>query len=118
MEVPLDRMWARSRLSLRGRLERWRGKGWVVGQCAVSAAVAWWIAADLLDHDAPFFAPIAAVVGLGTSYGQRHRRIAEITAGVAIGVLLADAFVAWMGSGAWQLGVVVLMSMSIALLLD
>lgn len=118
MEVPLDRMWARSRLSVRGRIDRWRSKGWVVAQCAVAASVAWWIAADLLDHSTPFFAPIAAVVGLGTSYGQRLRRVAEVTAGVAIGVFLADLLVAQIGSGAWQLGLVVLLSMSIALLLD
>ena len=51
----------------------------------------------------PFFAPIAAVVSLGTSYGQRLRRVAEVTVGVAIGVFVADLLVAWLGSGWWQL---------------
>ncbi|WP_435771631.1 FUSC family protein [Nocardioides sp. SYSU DS0651] len=118
MEASLDRMWARSRLSLRGRYDRWRGKWWVVGQCAVAAGVAWWIAADLLGHDTPFFAPIAAVVSLGTSYGQRLRRVVEVTLGVAIGVFVADAIVAGIGSGAWQLALIVLLAMSTALLLD
>ena len=52
-------------------------------QCAVAAGVAWLIAADLLGHPTPFFAPVAAVVSLGTSYGQRLRRVAEVTLGVA-----------------------------------
>lgn len=118
MEASLDRMWSRSRLSLRGRVDRWRSKLWVVVQCALAAAVAWWIAADLIGHDTPFFAPIAAVVSLGTSYGQRLRRVAEVTLGVAIGVFVADVLVAGIGAGAWQIGLIVLLAMSTALLLD
>ena len=52
------------------------------------------MAADVLGHQTPFFAPIAAVVSLGTSYGQRLRRVAEVTIGVAVGVLVADLLVA------------------------
>ncbi|TWG92050.1 uncharacterized membrane protein YgaE (UPF0421/DUF939 family) [Nocardioides sp. J9] len=111
-------MWSPSRLSLRGRIGRWRSKLWVVVQCSVAAGVAWFIAADLLGHELPFFAPIAAVVSLGTSYGQRLRRVAEVTIGVAIGVLIADVLVAGIGSGAWQLALIVFLAMSTALLLD
>lgn len=118
MEVPLDRMWTRSRLSVRGRIDRLRGKLFAVVQCALAAGVAWWVAADLLGHTTPFFAPIAAVVSLGTSYGQRLRRVVEVALGVAIGVLVADVLVIWIGSGAWQLTLVVALAMSTALLLD
>lgn len=114
----LDRMWTRSRLSLRGRLHRLRAKVWVVVQCATAAGVAWFLAADVFDHDTPFFAPIAAVVSLGTSYGQRLRRVAEVTLGVAIGVLVGDVLVAGIGSGGWQIGLIVLLAMSTAILLD
>lgn len=100
------------------RWERLREKGFVVAQCAVAAGVAWLIAADLLGHPNPFFAPIAAVIGLGTSYAQRLRRVAEVTAGVAVGVLLADLLVLGLGSGWWQISVVVALAMSTALLLD
>ena len=114
----LDRMWSRSRLSVRGRIDRWRGKLWVVAQCSIAAGVAWFIASDLLGHHLPFFAPIAAVLCLGTSYGQRLRRVVEVTLGVAIGVFMADVLVAGIGSGAWQLALIVFLSMSMALLLD
>ena len=83
---PLDRMWHRSRTSLRFRVARWESKRWQIGQCALAAGVAWLVAADLLGHPTPFFAPVAAVVALGTSYGQRLRRVAEVTIGVAVGV--------------------------------
>lgn len=115
---PLDRAWERGSLSLRARAGRWRSKRWQIGQCAVAAGVAWLIAADLLGHPTPFFAPVAAVVGLGTSYGQRLRRVAEITVGVAVGVLFADLLVAALGSGWWQIGLVVALAMSAAFLLD
>lgn len=108
----------RGRASLQHRLERWRDKRWQIVQCALAAGVSWFLAQALLGHDVPIFAPIAAVVSLGTSYAQRLRRVAEVTAGVAIGVLLGDLLVAYLGSGAWQIAVIVGMAMTAALLLD
>lgn len=115
---PLDRMWDRGRTSARARVRRWESKTWQIGQCAVAAGVAWFVAADVFDHPTPFFAPVAAVVALGTSYGQRLRRVAEVTIGVAVGVLLADLLVAWWGSGGWQIALIVALAMSAAFLLD
>jgi uncharacterized membrane protein YgaE (UPF0421/DUF939 family) len=111
-------MWSRSRLSVRGRVQRWRSKLFAVLQCAIAAGVAWWVASELFGHTSPFFAPIAAVVSLGTSYGQRLRRVVEVGFGVAIGVFVADLLVQWIGTGAWQLTLVVALAMSSALLLD
>ncbi len=115
---PLDRLRATWRTSWRERVARLAGKRWQILQCALAAGVAWFVAADLLDHPTPFFAPIAAVVSLGTSYGQRLRRVAEVTIGVALGVFIADLLVVWLGSGAWQLAVIVVLAMSTAFLLD
>ncbi|MBD8870550.1 FUSC family protein [Nocardioides donggukensis] len=115
---PLDRAWNRGRTSMSGRLKRLRAKSFQIVQCAVAAGLAWFIAADLLGHPTPFFAPIAAVVSLGTSYGQRLRRVAEVTLGVAIGVLVGDLLVAQIGSGWWQLMLIVGLAMSSAFLLD
>src|SRR3712207_3581070 len=105
-------------MSLRARVGRLRAKGWHLGQAAVAAGVASFLAKDVLGHPTPFFAPIAAVVCLGTSYGQRFRRVAEVTLGVAVGVFIADLLVLALGSGAWQISLIVLLSMSIALLID
>ena len=97
---PLEGALVRSRTSLSTRLDRWRTKRWAVAQCAVAAGVAWWVASDVFGHTAPFFAPVAAVVSLGTSYGQRLRRVAEVTVGVALGVFGADLLVRVLGTGA------------------
>ncbi len=111
-------MVARGRTSARARVARLRSKSWQIAQCAIAAGVAWFVAADLLGHDQPFFAPIAAVVSLGTGYGQRLRRVAEVTLGVAIGVFLGDLLTHALGSGAWQIALIVSLAMVLALLLD
>lgn len=116
--APFDRVWTRSRTSLAARVARLKAKSWQIVQCALAAGVAWFIAADLLDHEIPFFAPIAAVLSLGTSYGQRLRRVAEVTVGVAIGVFVGDMLVLQLGIGWWQLAMIVGLAMSTAFLLD
>lgn len=112
MEPPLDRAWQRGRTSLRSRRARLRSKRFLVLQCALAGGAAWFISAEVLQHPTPFFAPIAAVVGLGTSYGQRPRRVAEITFGVAVGIFLADLLVLGLGSGWWQMSIVIGLAMS------
>lgn len=106
------------RLSLRQRRARLRSKSWQVAQCAVAAGVAWFVARDVLGHPTPFFAPVAAVVSLGTSYGQRLRRVAEVTVGVAVGVLLGDVITYTLGNGPLQIVLLVALAMTAALLLD
>ena len=113
----LDHAVARGRTSVRARRARLRAKAWQIGQCAVAAGVAWVIAADVFDHPTPFFAPIAAVVSLGTSYGQRLRRVAEVTVGVAIGVFVGDVLTHLLGTGGWQIALIVSLAMSTAVLL-
>jgi uncharacterized membrane protein YgaE (UPF0421/DUF939 family) len=113
-----DAVWARGRLSARARLARLRSKSWHVAQASLAAGVAWFIAGEVFHHPTPFFAPIAAVVGLGTTYAQRWRRVTEISLGVAVGVFTADMLVRAIGNDWWQLTLVVGLSMSIALLLD
>jgi uncharacterized membrane protein YgaE (UPF0421/DUF939 family) len=115
---PLDRLWSRGRVSARARIARTRSKSWQIGQCAIAAGVAYFIASEVLGHQTPFFAPIAAVVSLGTSYGQRLRRVAEVTLGVAIGVFVADMLTLGLGSGWWQLILIVALAMTAAFLLD
>ncbi|HEX2895203.1 MAG TPA: FUSC family protein [Marmoricola sp.] len=114
----VDLVVARGRTSLRARLDRLRSKAWQVGQCAIAAGLAWFVARDVVGHAAPYFAPIVALVSLGTSYGQRLRRVAEVTVGVAVGVFLGDVYTHVFGRGAWQITVMIGLAMVIALLLD
>jgi uncharacterized membrane protein YgaE (UPF0421/DUF939 family) len=118
IDALMDRAWRRGRTSVRERVDRVRGKAWHLGQCAIAAALAWFLASGVFHHQAPVFAPIVAVVCLGTTYAQRLRRVAEITVGVAVGLVVADLFLMVAGTGAWQIGVIVLVAMSAAMFLD
>jgi hypothetical protein len=80
----------RGRDSLMRRLERLRSHWFLIAQTAVTAGLAWLVAVRLLGHPTPFFAPIAAIVTLGVTYGQRLRRGIEIAVGVAVGVLIGE----------------------------
>ncbi|WP_299036543.1 aromatic acid exporter family protein [uncultured Pseudokineococcus sp.] len=121
--LDLQRVWplraaVRGRRSARERVARLRRRGPNIVQCALAAAAAWAIAHVLLGHEAPFFAPVAAVIVLGQSYEGRLRRTGEVVVGVALGIAVGDLLVSWLGSGVWQLAVVVGLSMALAVLLD
>ena len=79
-------------------------------QTGVAAGLAWFLAHDVLGGANPFFAPIAAVITLAVSVGQRLRRTAELVVGVAIGILVGDAIILTIGRGPWQLGLVVFLA--------
>ncbi|MCC8926479.1 aromatic acid exporter family protein [Rhodococcus sp. BGS-1C] len=87
-------------------------------QCALAAGVAWFVATDLVGHERPFFAPIAAVVSLGVSLGARTRRSAELVAGVTVGIGVGDLIISAIGSGPWQIALVVVLAMATAVFLD
>jgi uncharacterized membrane protein YgaE (UPF0421/DUF939 family) len=108
--------WRLGRRTASHRLDRLRARGWFLAQSAIGAGVAWFVAGTLLHHVAPFLAPIAALIVLGQSYGQRVRRTLEVVVGVAIGVAVGDLFRVVFGVGWWQVTVVVLAAMVVALL--
>ncbi|MBF8187532.1 FUSC family protein [Nonomuraea sp. K274] len=89
-----------------------------IAQCAVGAALAWVVAIELLGHPSPFFAPISVLVCVGVGFGQRLRRVSELVVGVSLGVGVGDLLVAWIGSGPWQIALVVALAMTTAMLLN
>lgn len=106
----MDRLrasWARLRLS-----------ALPIVQCAVGAALAWFIAREIVGHPQPFFAPTAAVVSIGISFGARLRRSVELVVGVAVGIGIGDLFITNAGTGVWQIALVVAVAMAAAVFLD
>src|SRR5690606_2434122 len=85
---------------------------------AASAGLSYALATALFGSRESIFAPIAAVVSTGLSAGHRLRRAVEICFGVLLGLLAADLLVRWIGLGAWQLGVAVLLARLIAVALS
>ena len=100
-----------SRAGLRTRRDRLIVTARPILQATVAAALAWLVAQKVVGHGQPFFAPVSAVITLGLTVGEQRSRAVEIAAGVAVGIAIADALVALIGTGTWQIGVVVGLAM-------
>jgi uncharacterized membrane protein YgaE (UPF0421/DUF939 family) len=105
-----------SRAGLRTRRERIVAGARPILHSAVAASLAWLVATEVVGHEQPFFAPISAVITLGLTVGQRRRRAIELAIGVSMGIAIADALVAAIGTGTWQIGIVVALAMAAAAL--
>lgn len=112
-----DRAIRRSGASAVRRVERWRQRAFMIAQCSITAGLAWLLASQLPGHKLPFFAPVAAVITLGLSFGRRLRRAIEVAIGVAVGVAVGDLWLALFGTGVWQIIAVTAIAMSLATLL-
>lgn len=93
---------------------RLRARLWPIAQTAGAAVAAWYLAVLLLPADRPLFAPIAAVIAASAAHGQRGRQAAELIGGVILGIAVADLLVAVIGTGPWQIAVLVVLAMSAA----
>jgi uncharacterized membrane protein YgaE (UPF0421/DUF939 family) len=101
-------------VSVRDRVHRVRAGFGLVLQASVAAGLAWYFSHDVIGHVQPFFAPIAAIVVLAISVGQRMRRAVELVLGNAVGILLGEALILVIGRGGWQISLVVLLALCIA----
>lgn len=106
-----------SKESAKTRLRRLRSRLYFILQCSTAAGFSWWAAQQLWSHPMPYLAPVAAIICLGLTFGQRWRRVLEVTVGVATGVFIGSAFAHYFGSGPWQIIVVAAAGMVIASLL-
>lgn len=117
VEVQWGELGERSKATLTDRWQRAKGSLLLAVQAGIAAGLAWLVAHDLLGHKSPFFAPIAAVIVLGVSVGQRLRRAIELVVGVALGILVGDGIIVVIGTGPWQIAVCVTLAMLIAVFL-
>jgi uncharacterized membrane protein YccC len=109
---------ARGRLSSRGAMARLRENWFPVVQTAAAAALAWLLANAVLGHANPVFAPVAAIVSLGATRGQRAQRAVELMLGVSVGIIAGDLLTSVIGVGVWQLAVIVGLAMAAAISLS
>ena len=70
-----------------------------LAQTAIAAGLAWQLARLIPGHDAPFFAPIAALIALGAEPGIRGRQAVRLVAGVTLGIGVGALTVALFGRG-------------------
>ncbi len=106
------------RLRLRDGWRRVRGSFVPVLQAALGAVLAFWIAQHVFGHPYPFLAPVAAWICLGFTKNRQPRKVAELGAGAVLGVLIGEVVSILVGSGVWQLGVVLVIAALAARLAD
>lgn len=83
-------------------------------QAGLAAGLAWFLAHDVIGRPMPFFAPIAAVITLASSVGQRLRRTTELVLGVAVGIGIGDLIILLIGAGPVQIGLIVILAVLVA----
>ncbi|MEO3773309.1 FUSC family protein [Micromonospora sp. B9E7] len=103
--------------AVRDRSRRVRAIGGLAVQAGLAAALSWFVAHELLHISQPVFAPISAVSTLAASVGQRLRRTVELILGVTVGVLIGDLLLVVIGTGWWQLSLIVVLAIVVALFL-
>ncbi|MCL1799841.1 MAG: FUSC family protein [Promicromonosporaceae bacterium] len=87
-------------------------------QASIAAAFAYQLGLHVLGHDRPFFAAVSAWICLGWSFNRDIRRMIEIAFGVTLGVAMGDVVVRTIGSGWWQIALVLIVSALLARFLD
>ncbi|HET6546895.1 MAG TPA: FUSC family protein [Solirubrobacter sp.] len=105
----------RSRVSMRTRLGRVRASWRTMVQAAIAVGASWAVAKWAWGHEAPFFAPVSAIIAIGQSYYQRGRRAVELVAAATLGVAIAELLAHVIGRGVPQLAVGVFLAMGLGL---
>jgi hypothetical protein len=87
---------------------------WPLLQGTAAATAAWLIATFVFDHEQPFFAPIAALVALNTSPGERGLNAVRLLQGVLLGIIVGEATLATLGSGSGSMAVGIFVATALA----
>jgi len=105
-------------MHLKGRLSCWQSLAVPLLQTALAAGLSWFVAVHLFGHGAPLFAPVAAIVSIDMTLGQRLRRAIELIVGASVGVGIGALLISTIGTGGWQIATVVGLATSVAALLN
>jgi uncharacterized membrane protein YgaE (UPF0421/DUF939 family) len=97
--------------------ERLRANWRWFAQAALATAPSWALAQALFDHPRPIFAPVAGLIAVSTTLGQRRRYAVEMVVGIALGIGIADALFRLMGAGTLQIAAIVVGAMVAAVAL-
>ncbi|WOF23779.1 FUSC family protein [Microbacterium betulae] len=104
----------RRRISPRPGLARVRDSWVAVAQIVVAATGGFLVAYYLLGHETPLLAATVSISSLGLARDARPRRVLETVLGMLTGILVSELLRLAFGSGAWQLGATLAVTMLLA----
>jgi len=104
----------RNRLDPRPAFRRVSGSTAAIVQIVVAATGAYAFALVVLGHPAPLLAATVTVSSLGLVRDARPRRVFETVCGMIIGILVAEVLLLVAGSGWWQLGISLALTLVLA----
>ncbi|WP_169581038.1 MULTISPECIES: FUSC family protein [Microbacterium] len=108
----------RARLNPRPALVRLRESGIPIVQIVVAATGSYAFAHYILGHPAPLLAATVTVGSLGLVRDARPRRVLETVLGMLVGILVAELLLILTGTGWWQLGLALGVTLVVARLLS
>jgi uncharacterized membrane protein YgaE (UPF0421/DUF939 family) len=103
---------------LRGGADRGRNDALTIARAALAAGLAYLASGLIWGHEFPFFSSIVAFVIIGFGIEKKMRKVVEMAGGVMLGVLLGELARQVIGSGPWQIFIVVFCAGLIARFLD
>ncbi len=103
---------------LRDSVSRGRDDALTVARAALAASLAYLLSGLIWGHEFPFFSSIVAFIIIGFGIEKKMRKVVELSGGVMLGVLLGELARQVIGSGAWQILVVVFCAGMIARFLE
>ena len=101
-----------------GGIDRSREDALTIGRAALAAGLAYLLSRLIWGHEFPFFSSIVAFVIIGFGIEKKMRKVVEMAGGVMLGVLLGEFARQVIGSGSWQILVVVFCAGLIARFVD
>jgi hypothetical protein len=116
MHTDSGETWRRVAQAGAGGLRRVAGNAWPLLQ-GTAATAAWVIARRLGDHPDPFFAPIAAVVALNASRGERGSNAVRLLVGVVVDIVAGELAIGFLGAGYGTLALATFAAMAVAVAL-
>ncbi|MFN4000637.1 FUSC family protein [Microcella sp.] len=104
----------RRRLDARAALDRVARSLPAIVQIVVGATAAYLLAQWLLGHELPLVAVTVTIVALGLARDATPRRVVETVIGINIGIAVAALLVQVIGQGAWQIAVILAVTLVVA----
>jgi uncharacterized membrane protein YgaE (UPF0421/DUF939 family) len=95
-------------------VQSWVSPAWPLLQATAAAAVAWAIANQIPPERDPFFAPIAAFIGLNAPLGERGLNAVRLVFGVVVGIVAGELTLVVVGGGYGRLALAVLLATLVA----